>query len=689
MKWSLSIALNVLFLSLNLFAQSNPLYQVDSNIPSYMLIENKEIFLENSSDDVIETLLGLNDQTHAILKDSYTDVKGNQHFFYEEYYDGYKVYGSRCALHYRNNIAHSITNNFITIEDLDTNIGISVEAAVASVQQAIAEIGYSETICTSEPELMIFSDKGTSSLAYHFYVASQKDGISYHAFVSAVTGKILFLKNSIVYGRAATLHYGIQDITTSYEASGYYTLHDNDRNLTTYFNGIIPTDADDDWTETGYQTSGVAACCEVHYAMECAYDYFYNTFGRDSYDDNHGSINCTILESFDNNAAFNYNESLFKFGETINQYFEALDIVSHEYGHAVFYYCIGQCGTLNPEANAINEGMSDIWGACVENEYFPNTSNVWKSGDVLNNPIFWRSLNNPKTYSYPDTYLGTYWDANGEEHKNSTVFSHWFYLLSQGGSGRNDIGNNYNVRGIGISAAAQICYQALRAYFLSNINFSLARDYTLYAAADLYGEYSEEYLQTLNAWYAVGVGETIKITSRSILVCPTDTFEINVLADYLSWDVYPSTLTYSTSSNSCIVTSPSCSNQYTGYVVATVNGIQSYTKFFEVGDFVPDMANAYHGTNGTSENISLSSSTNYLQFEFDSGYYSESELSTLMYNTRLVNIDTGGITYVGTICGSGLVQLSTIPGQIGTYDIEVQGPCSGDWIYVWSIEVTH
>ena len=23
------------------------------------------------------------------------------------------------------------------------------------------------------------------------------------------------------------------------------------------------------------------------------------------------------------------------------------------------------------------------------------------------------------------------------------------------------------------------------------------------------------------------------------------------------------------------------------------------------------------------------------------------------------------------------------------YDIEIQGPCSGDWIYVWSIEVTH
>lgn len=23
------------------------------------------------------------------------------------------------------------------------------------------------------------------------------------------------------------------------------------------------------------------------------------------------------------------------------------------------------------------------------------------------------------------------------------------------------------------------------------------------------------------------------------------------------------------------------------------------------------------------------------------------------------------------------------------HDIEVQGPCSGDWIYDWSIEVTH
>ena len=36
----------------------------------------------------------------------------------------------------------------------------------------------------------------------------------------------------------------------------------------------------------------------------------------------------------------------------------------------------------------------------------------------------------------PDTYQGILWDStNASWHKNSTVLSHWFYLLCQGGTG--------------------------------------------------------------------------------------------------------------------------------------------------------------------------------------------------------------------------------------------------------------
>ena len=664
------------------------LVQRDMSIPFYKVIDGYVKQRGEAAEKEIKVALALNDRTEAVWVDYILDVVGNRHDFYEERYDGYKVYGARCSLHFKDGIATSITGNFVTLQDLDTKICIAAKEAIAKAKQAMEKMGYADVESSSDTEMYVYVYKGVATLTYRLFMYASKQDVYYQAFVSAITGEVLSLESIAYNGRANTLHYGQQDISTTRGVSGYYELQDSDRNVITKFNGYIVSDEDDCWTESSYWTSGVAACCEAHYAMCCSYDYFYDTFGRDGYDDTHGIISCNVLSGYDN-ASFNWLENKFKFGIYGSLYFEALDIVAHEFGHAIFVYSIGQCNPTEEEGAAINEGMSDVWGACVENAYFPNSTDVWKMCEVINNASLWRSLSSPKTYSYPDTYCGTYWDSdNADSHKNSTVFSHWFYLLSSGGTGQNDNGDYYNVNGIGMSSAASICYQALRAYFCSNINFQSARSSTLLAAADLYGEYSDEYIQTLNAWHAVGVGDPIQITNNHLQVCQTETFTINVPCDYVTWSVYPSSLSYCVSSNRCIVTVPTGISQGTGYVVATINGVRSYTKFFEIGDFVPDMAYAYHGTNGSSENLSLSSASNYIQFEFDSGYYTEEELSDLEYGTRLVNVDTGGITYIGSICGSGLARLNNIPSVVGSYDVEVQGPCSDDWIYIWTIEVT-
>lgn len=663
----------------------------DSFIPSYLPVEGFAKLYGKAAEKEIKAALELNEKTDVVWIDSIVDAVGNRHDFYEERYSGYKVYGSRCILHFRDEIASSITGNFTTIKDLDTKVRITSQEAIAKAKKAVEQMGYADLECSSAPELCIYVSKGLAVLTHNLCIIATKHEACYRIFVSASTGEVLSLESMVYNGSAYTPHYGLQNITTTQNSSGRYALYDSYRNVTTYLNGYIPTDADDSWTESTYRSSGVAACCEVHYAMGCTYDYFYNSFGRNSYDNASGAIYCYLNQNLTNNALYShlYGNNMFTFGYTGSQYYEALDIVAHEFGHAIFFYSIGQCSPSAEEGMVINEGMSDVWGACVENVYSTNSTDVWKMGDAINNASIWRSLSSPNTYSCPDTYHGRYWDfTNADPHKNSTVFSHWFYLLSNGGSGRNDNGDYYNVNGIGTPSAAAICYQALRAYFCSNINFPSARIYTLLAAADLYGEFSEEYIQTLNAWYAVGVGEPIQITNNHLQVCQTETFTINVPSDYVTWSVYPSSLSYSVSSNRCIVTVPSGASQSTGYVVATINGVQSYTKFFEIGDFVPDMASSYHGTNGRNENLSLSSSLNYIQFEFDSGFYSEEELSALQYETRLVNVDTGDITYIGSIAGTGLVQLTHIPNVAGSYEVEVQGPCTDDWIYIWTIEVT-
>ena len=112
----------------------------------------------------------------------------------------------------------------------------------------------------------------------------------------------------------------------------------------------------------------------------------------------------------------------------------------------------------------------------------------------------------PNTYGDPDTYHGTNWDNNNEVHQNSTVLSHWFYLVSQGGSGTNDIGSVYNVNGVGIDQASQVAFRMLTVYLTANATYEDARFFSIVSAIDLFGPCTPQVEAVTNAMYAVGLG---------------------------------------------------------------------------------------------------------------------------------------------------------------------------------------
>jgi PKD repeat protein len=157
------------------------------------------------------------------------------------------------------------------------------------------------------------------------------------------------------------------------------------------------------------------------------------------------------------------------------------------------------------ESGALNESFSDIMGTCVEFYAKPTDAN-WDIGEDVG---ALRNMQNPKSHNQPDTYKGQQWYTgtadNGGVHTNSGVQNRWFYILVSGAQGTNDIGSAYNVTGIGIDKAAKITYRNL-INLTSSSNYAASRAGALKAAKDLYGECSQEYLSTGNAWYAVGVG---------------------------------------------------------------------------------------------------------------------------------------------------------------------------------------
>jgi hypothetical protein len=183
----------------------------------------------------------------------------------------------------------------------------------------------------------------------------------------------------------------------------------------------------------------------------------------------------------------------------------ALDVCGHEITHGVTERTSNL--TYSNQSGAMNEGFSDIFGTAIE-FYAKGASANWLIGENIG--AAFRNMANPNQFSQPDTYLGTYWYTgtadNGGVHTNSGVLNFWFYLLTQGGSGTNDIGSVYSVTGIGIDKAAAIAYRTNTVYLVPSSNYASARTFAIQSATDLYGAGSAEVIATTNAWYAVGVG---------------------------------------------------------------------------------------------------------------------------------------------------------------------------------------
>ncbi len=342
-------------------------------------------------------------------------------------------------------------------------------------------------------------------------------------------------KNSslVVAANAATRYSGTQQIQTLLSGSSY-VLNDNTRGggVVTYNSARTATypstnftDVNNDWTAAEFNnTNKDNAALDAHWGAEKTYDYFSVVHGRNSFNNAGAQIKSYVHYNLvaagypDNNNAF-WDGTRMTYGDGGTGVFDALtsiDVAGHEIGHAVCSYTANLA--YQKESGAMNEGFSDIWGACIE-YYAAPTKQIWLIGEDIERRtghLSLRSMSNPNAEGQPDTYGGTYWktvvctpsSANDQcgVHTNSGVLNHWFYILAVGKSGTNDIGNAFNVTGITIDKAAKIAYRTEANYLSANSTFANARTGSIQAATDLYGAGSAEVIATTNAWYAVGVG---------------------------------------------------------------------------------------------------------------------------------------------------------------------------------------
>jgi Zn-dependent metalloprotease len=279
----------------------------------------------------------------------------------------------------------------------------------------------------------------------------------------------------------------------------------------------------------------------IHWASEQTYDYFLNTFGRNSYDNEGGAIvsYADWIEGDDrNNAFWSGSFAAYGAGDGVRRgSYGTIDVVGHELTHGLTDYSARL--VYRGESGALNESFSDIFGTAVEFYAEGRDQGDWLMGEDIYLDIgAIRSMQNPKALSSPDTYQGEHWvDTNesfdnGGVHYNSGVQNYWFYLLSEGGSGENDDGESYLVSPIGFDDAISIAYRNLTQYLLPQSNYMDAASYSIQAAGDLFGEGSQQVLSVRDAWEAVGIYMDPRLTASDTLmefVSPLDNSDYQLL----------------------------------------------------------------------------------------------------------------------------------------------------------------
>ncbi|MFH6995561.1 M4 family metallopeptidase [Flavobacterium sp. FlaQc-48] len=368
-------------------------------------------------------------------------------------------------------------------------------------------------------------------LAWKFDIYATNPQSSQTIYTDANTGKIILtidLNRDAVFtgqslGKGKSRYSGEVEFNTRQYADGYrleglqgkynvpmYTWNMNhadnasDEVITEFI------DQDNIWNELHNKDHDEVAM-DIHWGMQKTIEYYGERFNRNSIDDK-GMAIIGLAHLGTNVENASWTGGWAQFGDGFDSPYVGLGITAHELTHGVTRFTAGLI--YQGESGAMNESFSDIFGVAVEFYVGKDKKeDIWMLGNELYTHGSMRNMSNPKAQGQPDTYGGVNWVSplaitydNGGVHINSGITNYWFYLLSEGGQGVNDLKNSYDVKAIGLAKAEKIAYITLTEYLSPSSNFSDMRQASLMVVEDLYGLASEEYKQVSNAWYAIGIG---------------------------------------------------------------------------------------------------------------------------------------------------------------------------------------
>jgi Zn-dependent metalloprotease len=433
-----------------------------------------------------------------------------------------------------------------TVTDaLQERIAVNTEANLSKEDALSAAIGdYRGRAKMTEDakiDMWVFRAEDRDHLVYRVATArldGSKGTSAPVIFIDAQTGEKVFEYNNLQTATGSSLYSGTVTLNTSSVGATFY-LEDTTKKIGTFNMNSTGnestgtggtqsryTDTDDVW-DTAIQRAGV----DAQYGAVKTFDYYGAVHGRNGIDGLGGPGTTTSAATgaamivsrvhFGSSGAYNnafwFNNQM-TYGDGNGSTFSplvTLDVAGHEMTHGVTEKTANL--TYANESGALNEGMSDIFGAMVErySRGGVTDSDTWKigeqcytpgtAGDALRYMANTHGNGTQTTGGNPDHYTERYTGTadSGGVHTNSGILNKAFYLSSEGGTHHL---SGVTTTGMGATDAEKIYYRGLSVYMTAGTNFAAARTALLNAATDLFGSTSTQYNTIATAWCAVGVG---------------------------------------------------------------------------------------------------------------------------------------------------------------------------------------
>ncbi|SFK19700.1 Zn-dependent metalloprotease [Streptosporangium canum] len=444
------------------------------------------------------------------LTNTVAGTRGLQYLTYSRTHRGLPVYGGDVVV--TTDRTGQEVGSVASGQRAEIKVGVKskVDAAAAAVT-ARGELPTVESVST--PRLVVHAAGKQPRLAWEVVVTgATKDAPSVlHVFVDALDGSVVDSYDDVRAGTGNGFYNGNPVTIQTSGSGGSYSMTDNTRPGLRCGgqNGSAYTGTDDAWGN-GQGTNLETACVDALYAAQTEWNMLRDWLGRNGFNGSGGAYPARVGLT-DVNAYWNGSYTNFGRNQANTQQATPMDVVGHEYGHAIFQFSgSGGAGSGN-EAGGLNESTGDIFGALTEH-FAANASDPpdYQVGEEVNlvgqGPI--RYMYNPSTNGDPNCYSSSI--PNTEVHAAAGPQNHWFYLLAEGtnpGGGKPSspvCSGPSSLTGIGIQKAGQI--------FMSGLNskttpwtHAKARSTTVAAAKQLFPNSCVEVNATKAAWTAVNV----------------------------------------------------------------------------------------------------------------------------------------------------------------------------------------